>query len=282
MRRPSPRRLADAFLWIGLLLFLFGVSDVLPSASSSSSLSSPSSWSPLSDGAMHDLRETESPTYLRHVDHAGSEQAPRVAGNRHLRSVVGRDGVHAATTFRSHDAPRQAMRADRVASCQFTRTDAHLVADSNGRLCAPSAQLPSGCCNPSTSSTSPSTSSSSSSSSSFSSGRGDDAMGVCASCDRQWCCAAYEQCVGCCLQPDQAGARAAIEKHVSMRRYAMRSPFDLCAAVCRSGSSSVVHENAYKHSRHHCFGLIAPEVDPSLHSGVFDFAIPLSINNNNN
>lgn len=99
---------------------------------------------------------------------------------------------------------------------------------------------------------------------------------TCVTCDGNRCCAGYEQCVSCCLRPSEVTTRAAISAHRSRRHYDMRSAFDICAAACRSDSSSVVHENAYKHAKHHCFGLEAPDVDLELHGGVFDFATPLN------
>lgn len=99
---------------------------------------------------------------------------------------------------------------------------------------------------------------------------------ACQTCDTSRCCEAYEQCVSCCLAPKEVSVRAAIQMHFAAKHYQIRTPFDTCSAACRSGSSSVVHENAYKHLRHHCFGLVSPSVDPALHRGVFDFATPVS------
>lgn len=99
---------------------------------------------------------------------------------------------------------------------------------------------------------------------------------VCDSCDVTRCCEDYEQCVSCCLAPKEVSVRAALQLHFAAKKYDIRSPFETCAVACRSGSSSVVHENAYKHLRHHCYGLIAPSIDPALHRGVFNFATPVS------
>lgn len=149
---------------------------------------------------------------------------------------------------------QQPVRADHVTPCQFTKANPHVVADSRGFLCTHTSQQSGGCCPPD----------------------GDQTRRyTCETCDSNRCCEGYEQCVSCCLQPSESATRATVESHRSMRRYAIHSDFDICSAVCRSGSSSVVHENAYKHIRHHCYGLISPDVDPSLHSGVFDFATPV-------
>lgn len=171
------------------------------------------------------------------------------SNDRDMRSVPLKNTMPIASNV------NQPVRADLISACQFTKANPHLVADSRGYLCSHITQHPAGCCPPQSKHTQRYT---------------------CDTCDPNRCCEGYEQCVSCCLTPNEASTRIAIESHHSMRRYAIHSAFDICSAACRSGSSSVVHENAYKHNRHHCFGLSAPEVDPSLHSGVFDFATPVN------
>jgi hypothetical protein len=66
-----------------------------------------------------------------------------------------------------------------------------------------------------------------------------------------------------------------------MARHPAVDPHDLfavCQGVCRTNSRSVEHENAYKHHRHHCFGIVSRPSDPMRKEegvgGVFDFLQP--------
>lgn len=74
------------------------------------------------------------------------------------------------------------------------------------------------------------------------------------------CCAEYEHCVSCCLDP-QHGADKLYKttlkapKHPGAGKWG--SAWEYCAGVCRSHGRSTVHENAYIHSRHHCFSQLA-------------------------
>ena len=98
---------------------------------------------------------------------------------------------------------------------------------------------------------------------------------TCATCDTSLCCERLEYCVSCCLSPTHKQIRALVPKRTSLKPYALDSPFSVCVAACRSGSRSVIHENAYRAERHHCFGEQPPQFDAKLHDGLFDFAAPL-------
>lgn len=167
------------------------------------------------------------------------------------------------------------VRADMVISCQHTKSNPHLVTDSRGYICPHTLlQQVKGCC--STTYTATTTT--------LNNGHHTELHHIleryaCQACDQHQCCESYEQCVSCCLAPKHSLTRAAIQTHAGFRHYAIHTDFDICAAACRSGSNSVVHENAYKHLRHHCFGLSPPAIDPLLHRGVFDFATPVSNRN---
>lgn len=52
-------------------------------------------------------------------------------------------------------------------------------------------------------------------------------------------------------------------------------PFALCQSICRTGGSSVEHENAYRHAKHHCYGLNPPPLDNNIHNGLFNFVRPI-------
>lgn len=97
----------------------------------------------------------------------------------------------------------------------------------------------------------------------------------CASCDHSLCCSHYEQCVSCCMSPSRANLRLPVHSTPFLRRYALKDDFELCSALCRSSSQSLLHENAYRHNNHHCFGRETAGVDRSMHHGLFDFATPI-------
>lgn len=99
---------------------------------------------------------------------------------------------------------------------------------------------------------------------------------VCTSCDSHSCCPTHEECVSCCLSPTHTTLRSFMLSLRSMKRYDVSEgdTFGLCVVLCRSNSRSVVHENAYRHERHHCFAG-EPRVDGNLYRGIFDFAKPV-------
>lgn len=233
MRRASQRPLADAFLWIGLLLLLFGIADLLPSHKSPDAEESISvSHTRISENGVNGTNE-------RQLQNA--EQGHTNA--RHLRSLA------------SPVATSPAVSANELTVCKHTRANPTLIADSRGYVCLRSVRASNGCCyaeDP------------------------DSTRYTCDACDAHHCCSYYEHCVSCCLRPSYTTLRDEVRSHFSFRNYAVKTAFDVCAAACRSGSSSVIHENAYKHARHHCFGLNPPDFDPAMHRGVFDFATPVS------
>lgn len=233
MRRASQRPLADAFLWIGLLLLLFGIADLVPSQKSESFKLS----TPTTDG-----RIKNDDTSIGYDGRMKTTEQGH-ANTRHLRSVT------------SPAATSPAVSAVELMVCKHTRANPKTITDSRGYVCPRSARAANGCCHPEDA---------------------DSFRYTCDVCDEHHCCNHYEQCVSCCLHPSHSALRDEVRSHHSFRDYAVRAAFDICAAVCRSGSSSVIHENAYKHARHHCFGLVPPDFDPALHGGVFDFATPVS------
>lgn len=101
----------------------------------------------------------------------------------------------------------------------------------------------------------------------------------CESCSSDTnCCLLYEHCVACCMHPDRRSFRAQLRRNALLAKFSRQvrsDPFALCAAACRSNSRSVVHENAYKNSQHHCYDVRDPPIDGRLHMGLFDFAAPL-------
>lgn len=118
MVRPSQRHLADTFLWIGLLLLLFGIADLFPT---SNVLASSSSLAPAPPSLPH-LRSS----YPSDPNTLASNTSTR-ATNRHLRAVPYRPSI-------SQSLNRHPVRADVVTACQFTKSNPHLVADSRGNV----------------------------------------------------------------------------------------------------------------------------------------------------
>lgn len=346
MRRPSQRRLADTFLWIGLLLLLFGIADlVLNSSSDDSGGMSTATHRPpntnsknastrqqslqLDQQQQRHLRTVQPLKRLqqrqrrqrrqRHQNNVNSKASkvgivstggnvddddPIAAINSHADTIrpysssslqsgdsdgdFDRDGDHDALDTPNNIAASESsgddgeansfdnpVRADMVISCQHTKSNPHLVTDSRGYICPHTLlQQVKGCC--STTYTATTTT--------LNNKHHTELHHIleryaCEACDQHQCCESYEQCVSCCLAPKHSRTRAAIQTHAGFRHYAIHTDFDICAAACRSGSNSVVHENAYKHLRHHCFGLSPPAIDPLLHRGVFDFATPVSNHN---
>lgn len=101
----------------------------------------------------------------------------------------------------------------------------------------------------------------------------------CDTCDSSTsCCRIYEQCVSCCMSPR---ARPFRRDHATQNSELIhlhiddRDSFALCQAVCRTGGTSVEHENAYRHPRHHCYGTNPPPLDSNIHKGLFDFVRPI-------
>ncbi|KAI0564573.1 hypothetical protein FGB62_25g040 [Gracilaria domingensis] len=78
------------------------------------------------------------------------------------------------------------------------------------------------------------------------------------------------------VTPRSAARFTSTASRAAWRRGASIDVFELCSVLCRSNSRSLVHENAYRHERHHCYGGRQPPFDRALHRGVFDFASPVA------
>lgn len=181
--------------------------------------------------------------YLAHPPpvHASQTNKPHFpASGRHLRS---------ASSISSDPQPVSAIE-----QCKYASASTTFIADSHGFVCPRyHASTLTRCCIP----TSPALRYS------------------CKFCNSDSCCSLFEHCVSCCMKPTQTGPQ---QLHVSERhrQYTVQDDFELCSSLCRSSSRSVIHENAYRHEQHHCFGLNAPPLDNGLHGGVFNFASPVT------
>lgn len=95
------------------------------------------------------------------------------------------------------------------------------------------------------------------------------------------CCDDYAACVGCCLQPNRAPLREALQaamvsesaaqpvyRVLAGRRLAgvaLPPPavdaFAFCGARCRASGASTWRENAYRGALKHCYGILRPPRD---------------------
>lgn len=67
------------------------------------------------------------------------------------------------------------------------------------------------------------------------------------------CCMVYEFCVSCCMDPDKTENvyRNVLSPQITSLTNISR--FDLCKALCRTSSKSILHQHVYKSSAKHCF-----------------------------
>ncbi|XP_076233135.1 SREBP regulating gene protein [Calliopsis andreniformis] len=161
------------------------------------------------------------------------------------------------------DAMLNLNDTDTTTPCRNSVQGKVLIVDERGIVCARHDILPNGCC----------------SLEQKDSGKNDEATTIkrerysCKTCNTQGCCAIYEYCVSCCLQPGkQVKGRKDIllgllrDNHKVYRnqdavkkRLRNLDRFQVCLAACRTSSASVRHENTYKdpHSKH-CYTLQSP------------------------
>lgn len=248
MPNTSLRRLADLLLLFAFISFILAFIYVVPITSITSNLSTfSSSTSSLSS------------PYTTLISKFSSSSSPSPSSSIPTSSTT--------INLQNRTRPINAI-SDTNTKCQHTYATSHLSVDSHGRLCSHQLLLStsSHCCPPSSSS------SSSQSSEQY----------TCSNpmCNRSAkCCASHEHCVSCCLAPSNDHDRMSLRLQSAFKLYSMETEFDVCEAACRSRSVSVTHENAYRSDFHHCFGPHGPKIDDALHHGVFDFASPVSVEN---
>lgn len=125
-----------------------------------------------------------------------------------------------------------------VASCRNSVQGRTLIVDEEGFVCTHLNLQSNGCCKISKQS----------------------AQYDCNSCVDDGCCAVFENCVSCCLNPTKRTVLEKVLESASGRQSALfatvRDQFELCLAKCRTDSHSVQHENKYKNpDLKHCYGL---------------------------
>jgi len=107
----------------------------------------------------------------------------------------------------------------------------------------------------------------------------------CETCEVDSCCSRFENCVSCCLKPDNKASEKYLDSHrfVILSFLSLRvscfcrvrswvesgkwsSEFEYCQGICRTWTHSTVHENAFLNSRRFCFSDFGrPLVRPSIH-----------------
>uniref|UniRef100_A0A182T1M5 SREBP regulating gene protein n=1 Tax=Anopheles maculatus TaxID=74869 RepID=A0A182T1M5_9DIPT len=90
----------------------------------------------------------------------------------------------------------------------------------------------------------------------------------CRTCLPNRCCAVYEYCVSCCLNPDKRPILEEVLAKANGRQVALYAEvtdqFELCLTKCRTNSQSVQNENKYRNpEQKHCYGEMSEGLWPS-------------------
>ncbi|KAI1282031.1 hypothetical protein HDE_13036 [Halotydeus destructor] len=140
-----------------------------------------------------------------------------------------------------------------VKNCRNSVQGKALIADDQGYVCSRKDLAPSGCCTQ---------------------GAASSRMYNCDTCTESGCCAIFEYCVSCCLEPAK---KPLLLKLISGKSnggfpsnvlYAsLTDHFEFCLAKCRTSSQSVHHENSYRDPKNkHCYGeSVTTTKDVSVH-----------------
>ena len=88
----------------------------------------------------------------------------------------------------------------------------------------------------------------------------------CDTCHNNGCCAIYEFCISCCLQPDKKEVLQDVlgkaAGSLNLLLASVTDHFELCLTKCRTSSQSVKNENSYRNSRaKHCYGESPPPLE---------------------
>ncbi|KAL6749203.1 hypothetical protein V8C86DRAFT_2853403 [Haematococcus lacustris] len=159
-------------------------------------------------------------------------------------------GIAAERRLFIRDIPNSTAGVE-LGECQNTAKGLHIIADSHGRVCSRhDLNFRTGCCK----------------------------SGPRFSCDRchtaDKCCYEYEHCVACCLDP-KFEAESLSKRTLKVPRLPAVGTWDdawsYCTGVCRTHSTSTMHENAYISPRHHCFSQLGkPMLSDPLPPGALD------------
>uniref|UniRef100_A0A182PUB9 SREBP regulating gene protein n=1 Tax=Anopheles epiroticus TaxID=199890 RepID=A0A182PUB9_9DIPT len=125
-------------------------------------------------------------------------------------------------------------------SCRNSIQGKSLLVDDRGYVCARTELLANGCCS-----------------------ENADTVKLfsCYTCRPNRCCAVYEYCVACCLNPDKRPILEEVLAKANGRQVALYAEvtdqFELCMTKCRTNSQSVQNENKYRNpEQKHCYGEI--------------------------
>ncbi|ROT73424.1 SREBP regulating gene protein-like [Penaeus monodon] len=147
------------------------------------------------------------------------------------------DEVGGRVEFRWGPDSPNGTSSDKVTTCRNSVQGKVLLADDQGYVCHRVDRLSTGCCNVAVDTT---------------------RRYACDTCNSHGCCAIYEYCVSCCLQPDKKALLKKVLGQISDNSplYASVSDhFELCLVKCRTSSQSVQHETLYIDPRaKHCYG----------------------------
>ncbi|VDK80982.1 unnamed protein product [Litomosoides sigmodontis] len=127
------------------------------------------------------------------------------------------------------DAVNDSLISSEAVACRNTVQGRTSVTDDRGYTCERAFLMSNGCCEVG----------------------GQSVRFGCASCNLYTgCCSHYEQCVSCCLRPEQKNILLEMIESTSGHRLrqilSATDQFELCVLKCRTSSNSVHSENKYK------------------------------------
>ncbi|KAK2173211.1 hypothetical protein NP493_892g01016 [Ridgeia piscesae] len=130
--------------------------------------------------------------------------------------------------------------ATKITTCRNSVQGKNLITDDHGYVCERHEVFVNGCCDTQASK-----------------------RFVCDGCLDNGCCAIYEHCVSCCLQPEKQQLLRKILSRASdtfPNLFAsVTDQFELCLTKCRTSSESVQHENSYRNpTAKYCYGSSFP------------------------
>ncbi|XP_035904082.1 SREBP regulating gene protein [Anopheles stephensi] len=138
-------------------------------------------------------------------------------------------------------------------TCRNSIQGKSLIVDDRGYVCSRAELQKNGCCSETDS-------------------RGNAIEGgklfPCRTCLPNRCCAVYEYCVSCCLNPDKRPILEEVLAKANGRQVALYAEvtdqFELCLTKCRTNSQSVQNENKYRNpEQKHCYGEMSEGLWPS-------------------
>ncbi|EAA12112.5 AGAP000855-PA [Anopheles gambiae str. PEST] len=153
--------------------------------------------------------------------------------------ALGAEVLPAGTANETDDQPAQ------PASCRNSIQGRSLLVDDRGYVCPRADLLANGCCSAGSGGTT----------ANADAGR----LFPCRTCLPNRCCAVYEYCVACCLNPDKRPILEEVLAKANGRQVALYAEvtdqFELCLTKCRTNSQSVQNENKYRNpEQKHCYG----------------------------